>query len=151
MPRLMCLLCLSVTRQPPARIPSLRTLASTGTVGPDRTGSSSFPPPPTFPNPRPITVGEEVRARFEGNELDFDLIATRDGTLEATVAWDVILNGSLLVLVLQDTEVKPVPPYWSPVSGKLRVVAGRTYRLRIRAGGTDWFYGDPFVLTTKID
>ena len=146
MPRLMCLLCLLLLATA-CKNPSQSGLPAPG-VGPT---APPAPPPPTFPNPRPITVGEEVRARFEGNELDFDLIATRDGTLEATVAWDVALNGSLLVLALSGIEVKPVPPYWSPVSGKLRVVAGQTYRVQIRAGGTDWFYGDPFVLTTAIN
>ena len=146
MPRLKCLLCLLVLATAcespsPLRLPVLSGVPT----------APAPPPPPMVANPRAISVGEEVKGTFEGHDLDFDLAATRDGMLEATVAWDVARNYSLLVLVLQDIEVKPVPPNWSPVSGKLRVVAGQTYRLRIKAGGTDWLYGDPYVLTTKID
>ena len=146
MPRLMCLLSLLVLvaaceNPSPARLPVLSGVPT----------APAPPPPPIVPNPRTISVGEEVKGTFEGHDLDFDITATRDGMLEATVVWDVGRNGSLLVLVLQGTEVKPVPPHWSPVSGKLRVVSGQAYRLRIKGGGTDWFYGDPYVLTTKID
>ena len=96
-------------------------------------------------------MGEEVTDTFLGAELAFEVTAARDGTLVATVNWDVSYNGTLLVLVLQGTEFKPVPPQWSPVSGKLKVVAGQTYRLESKPGGSDWFYNDRFVLTTAIE
>lgn len=113
--------------------------------------SQSLPPPPAPVFPRAISVGDEVTDTFLGAELAFELTAPRDGTLVATVKWDVSYNGTLLVLVLQGTEFKPVPPQWSPVSGKLKVVAGQTYRLGIKPGGSDWFYNDRFVLVTAIE
>lgn len=108
-------------------------------------------PAPVPVVPRGISVGEEVTDTFLGTELAFELTAPRDGTLVATVNWDVWYNGTLLVLVLQGTEFKPVPPHWSPVSGNLQVVAGQTYRLAIKPGGSDWFYNDRFVLVTAIE
>jgi hypothetical protein len=50
-----------------------------------------------------------------------------------------------------DTQVKPVPPEWSPVIARIPVAGGQTYRLTITGGGTDLFYDDPFVLTTAIE
>ena len=96
-------------------------------------------------------MGEEVKDMFLGAELAFEVTAPRDGTLVATVNWDVWYNGTLLVLVVQGTEFKPVPPQWSPVSGNFRVVAGQTYRLAIKPGGTDWWYNDRFVMITALE
>ncbi len=110
------------------------------------------PPPPSPPSPaipRQIFVGEEVSYTFVGGEIAFVVTAPRDGTLVATLNWDV--RDSLLVLVMQGIEFKPVPPQWSPVAGRLKVVAGQTYRLSITPGGTDWWYDDKFVLTTILE
>ena len=112
------------------------------------------PPPPAPPaptSPRIIMVGEEVKTTFTGSVLAFDLTAPRAGTLIATVTWDPWYNESLLVLSVQGTDFKPAPPAWSPVSGKLQVVAGETYRLEIKPGGTGWWYNDAFVLTTSME
>lgn len=112
---------------------------------------SPAPPPPVTPvTPRSIAVGEEVKDTFKGNALEFELTAPRDGVLVATVTWDVWFNGSILVLSMGGVDVKPAPP-WSPITGKMQVVAGQTYRLSIKPGGTDWFYGDPFILQTWIE
>ena len=106
------------------------------------------PPPLTL---RSIAVGDEIKDTFKGSPLGFELTAPADGTLVARVSWDVSQNGTLLVLEIEGTQVKPVPPDWSPVVGKLCVTGGQTYKLVISPGGSDWFYDDPFVLTTSIE
>jgi hypothetical protein len=109
------------------------------------------PAPPPVQPPRSITLGQDVRDTFRGEPLIYELTAPTDGTLVARVNWDVWFNGTLLVLVLEAAQFKPVPPNWAPVVGRLQVTAGQNYRLTILPGGSDWIYDDAFVLTTSIE
>ena len=144
---LLCLLPLMAAcdfeRPEPVRLPTTPAAVSPPVPTPA--------PVPVAAIPRRISVGDAIKDTFLGTELVFELTAPRDGTLVATVSWDVWYNGTLLVLALQGNDFKPVPPQWSPVSGNVRVVAGQTYRLAIKPGGTDWFYNDRFELVTAID
>jgi len=109
------------------------------------------PPPPPPPVIRSIALGEEVKDVFRGSERTFELTAPASGVLVARLSWDVWFNGSLLVLRLGEAEFKGSPPDWAPVIGRLQVKTGQTYRLTVSEGGTDWFYDDPFVLTTSLE
>jgi hypothetical protein len=110
------------------------------------------PSPPVPPSQvRVINVGEEVRDRYMGSYLAFDVTVPSSGKLRAELMWDVQFNGSLLVLQVDGAEFKPSAPQWTPVIGRVPVVAGRTYRLMVKGGGTDWWYDDPFALKTAIE
>ena len=91
------------------------------------------------------------QGHVQGNSDGIRVNGPAAGTLVARVDWDVWFNGTLLVLEIDGTQFKPVPPDWAPVVGKVRVAAGQTCRLVISPGGSDWIYNDPFVLTTSIE
>ena len=131
---------------PDRRVP----LPATPTLIPEPapTPSPSPPPPPVI---RSIALGEEVKDVFLGSERIFELTAPASGVLVARLNWDVWYNGSLLVLGLGEAKFKGSPPAWAPVIGRLQVTSGQTYRLTVSEGGTDWFYDDPFVLTTSME
>jgi hypothetical protein len=109
-------------------------------------------PTPTTPG-RVISVGEQVSGTLtaHGTSMLFDLTAPSDGTLVVRLNWDP-QQGSL-ELHLGDRVLYAVPPAQSLIVGRLRVTAGRTYRLRV-ADFAAWDYDDlflPFVLTTSIE
>jgi hypothetical protein len=99
-------------------------------------GRRRVPPPPPV-TATPITLGQEVKSTFAGSDVAFELTVPSGGMLVARLTWDVWLHGSLLVLTVGDTQVKPVDPEWSPVIARIPVAAGQTYRLTITGGGTD--------------
>ena len=117
---------------------------------PSTVASPAPHPIPTVPARR-ITIGEDVRDTFRGTSLAFEFTAPTTGRLVARLTWDVWFNGSLLSLGLGNSQIRPQPPDWSPITGAWRVEVGETYRLTIGGAGTDWFYDDPFVLTTLIE
>ena len=59
--------------------------------------------------------------------------------------------GTLLKLMLDSAEFRPIPPEWSPVTGRLPVVAGLRYRLTVSLAGADWMPDDRFTLITTIE
>jgi hypothetical protein len=104
------------------------------------------PAPPTFA-PRHITLGEAVTDTLmeHGAHRVFDLTTPSDGPLVARLSWDR-RRGSL-ELWLDDTQFVT---YVSPTVGKLRVAAGRTYRIRVE-DASPWDYDTlvvPFTLAT---
>ena len=114
------------------------------------------PIPTTSPSPAlvipTVGVGDEVRGKFTGTDLIFDVVAPADGQLVARLSWDVGLNGSLLTFKLEGRDwVRPEPPDFSPLIGRWNVVRGVTYHLVISGGGTDMWYQDQFVLTTRME
>jgi len=110
-----------------------------------------IPPPLPPPTPRPITLGEAVKDTFVGQPLAYEVTPQTSGTLVVRLDWDVWYNGTLMVLDIEGTSFLGKGPEWSPLVGKVQVSAGRTCLLTVKPGGTDWFYNDPFVLTTSIE
>ena len=131
---------------PDRRVP----LPTTPTLIPEPT-PTPLPSPPPPPVVRSLTLGEEVKDVFHGSERIFELVAPASGVLVARLNWDVWYNGSLLVLGLGEAKFKGSPPAWAPVIGKPHVTSGQTYRVTVSEGGTDWWYEDPFVLTTSLE
>jgi hypothetical protein len=142
---LLCLMCLVAACDGKESFPRL---PESPTV-PQPVPAPPSPPPPSTPTP--ITLGQEVKSKFAGRDVAFELTAPAGGMLVARLTWDVWLHGSLLVLTVGDMQVKPVDPEWSPVIARIPVAAGQTYRLTITGGGTDWYYDEAFVLTTAIE
>jgi hypothetical protein len=52
-----------------------------------------------------------------------------------------------LVLRVGDAEFR----IYAPITGRMLVTGGKTYRLSITGGGTDWWYDDKYVLTTSME
>jgi hypothetical protein len=69
----------------------------------------------------------------------------------AEVSWDPYDTGLLLLLRMDETDIHPVPPAWSPVVGRAPVIAGQRYRLAVGLAGADFLFEGPFVLTTAIE
>ena len=138
-----------------ARIVALLTL-SLFVVGcgkdEQRPASPSAIPAPSPPAPagRAITVGEAVSDTLteHGTHRLFELTAPSDGTLEAQLSWDRH-QGSLELWIEDAQFVTSV----SPAIGKLRVAAGRTYRVRVE-DAAPWDYDAlavSFTLTTALE
>jgi len=111
----------------------------------------SAPPAPPAPLIHTMTIGEDANGTFTGNALGYDVTSPADGWLVVTLTWDVWYNGSLLTMSIGSSEYKPTSPGWSPLQLRWPVTAGQTYRLFVGPGGTDWWYNDPFVLTTRLE
>jgi hypothetical protein len=122
------------------------------------------PAPTPTPTVREIAVGEEVRddigdARIPCTAsgpwpvpcLYYAVTAPTSGTLKATVTWDPVQTSVLLLLRLEKTDFPPAGPGWSPVVGRIPVVAGHRYRLEVGMAGADWEPVGPFVLTTAVE
>jgi hypothetical protein len=113
--------------------------------------------PPTEPSPSPavekISVGEQVRGTFTGLSRYFDLVAPKKGTLVAALNWNGSANGTVLVLNLNGTAIRPTVSGRFPmhVTGRLQVIARETIRIGVLGGGTDVTYDDPFVLGTTLE
>jgi hypothetical protein len=112
---------------------------------------------PTRPTESPpvdvISVGERVRGTFTGLSRYFDLVAPKNGTLIAALTWNGSANGTVLVLDLNGTAIRPAAPgrFGMHVTGRLQVAAGQTIRVAVLGGGTDVTYDDPFVLATTLE
>jgi hypothetical protein len=112
---------------------------------------------PTRPTESPpvevISVGEQVRGTFTGLSRYFDLVAPKNGTLVAALTWNGSANGTVLVLDLNGTAIRPAAPgrFGMHVTGRLQVAAGQTIRVAVLGGGTDVTYDDPFVLATTLE
>ena len=125
------------TRSTPAPGPSIVSAAS----------PAPTPPPQPVPTQR-ISVGETVTGFFTGGQAHtFDLDVQSSGTLVVHLDWDMWYNGSLLVLRVGDAEFRS----YAPITGRIPVTAGQTYRLSITGGGTDWWYDEKYVLTTSLE
>ena len=100
-----------------------------------------------------ITVGQQLRGTFIGNPLIYDLRAPSSGTLILRLTWDSRVNGARFMITVGNTRFLASAPYWSPVVGRLTVLAGQIYRVRIEEGFAPWDYGfnDPFVLIATIE
>ena len=112
---------------------------------------------PTRPTESPpvevISVGEQVSGTFTGLSRYFDLVAPKNGTLVAALTWNGSANGTVLVLDLNGTKIRPAAPgrFGMHVTGRLQVAAGQTIRVAVLAGGSDVTYDDPFVLGTTLE
>jgi hypothetical protein len=114
--------------------------------------SATTPSVPTSPSValREITVGEEVTGTVEvhGAEHIFELTAPSDGTLLARLSWPPA-QGRLELWLADTLSSQSATP---PIAGKLTVVAGRKYRVKV-ADYAAWDYDHlflPYVLTTHI-
>jgi hypothetical protein len=101
----------------------------------------------------PIAVGKEVTGTldFHGAQLVYELTAVSDGTLVVQLVWPP--TKGRLQLDIADRMFANFPDNQSPIVGRLPVVAGREYRIRI-SDGAPWDYDVlnlPFVLTTSIE
>jgi len=110
-------------------------------------------PGPQRPPAREIAVGEVVQGTISQNEptFEFQVTAPVDGTLVARLTWDVEANGTLLLLVVDQTSFPARPAEWSPIVGRVAVSAGRPYRITVSLAGSDWIPNDRFTLTTAIE
>ena len=112
---------------------------------------------PTRPTESPpveaISVGEQVKGTFTGLSRYFDLVAPKNGILVAALTWNGSANGTVLVLDLNGTAIRPAAPgrFGMHVTGRLQVAAGQTIRVAVLGGGTDVTYDDPFVLATTLE
>ena len=105
---------------------------------------------------RQISVGEEVNAVLNfGDEKLFDLTAPRDGILVVRLSFDP--QEGWAGLTVENRRFFPYEtPKAAPISVKLPVVAGRTYRIGVW-DPTFWEFSAPnvplmpFVLTTAIE
>lgn len=113
-------------------------------------------PPAVAASVREVTIGERVEGVFgDGRTIrpadqHFLVTAPSDGTLEVSLQWNPAAFGTLLLLRLDVREFSPVPPAWSPVSGRIRVEAGKRYLIVVGLAGADWLPEDPFVLTSLL-
>jgi hypothetical protein len=99
-----------------------------------------------------MTVGEEVASTLAVHGADhvYALTATSDGTLVTQLNWTTL---GPLELDLADQQFANFPAGGSPITGRLPVAAGLTYRITV-SDGAPWDYGDwsaPYVLTTTIE
>jgi hypothetical protein len=124
------------TRSTPAPSPSVLPAIS----------PAPAPPPPPVPT-QSISIGQTITGFFTGQEHTFDLDVPSSGTLVVRLDWDLWYNGSLLVLRVGDAEFRT----YAPITGRMLVTGGKTYRLSITGGGTDWWYDDKYVLTTSME
>jgi hypothetical protein len=135
-----------------------------GPTQPSPVPAAPAPAPTPTPTVRDIAVGEEVRDDIGGASIPctttnswpvpclyYTLTAPTTGTLKATLTWDPIQTSVLLLLRLEETDFPPAGPGWSPVVGRMPVVAGHRYRLEVGMAGADWEPVGPFVLTTVVE
>lgn len=113
-------------------------------------------PPPALPKPvvRAIAVGDEVTDTFTGTDLFFEVVAPADGTLVGELSWDPFRTESALALMLADVRFAPDLHdwnRWSPIVGRVPVVAGGRYSIIVSRGETWSEYDDPFVLKTWME
>jgi hypothetical protein len=80
----------------------------------------------------------------------YQLTAPAAGTLLVTLSWDPDYTGMALLLKIDEEQFGRGGPPWSPVAARVKVVAGRTYRLVVGLGGSDLLWG-PFQLTTTLE
>ena len=105
-------------------------------------------------NVRHVTLGELVHGVLSapGDEEFFDLTVPRDGILVVRLSWD-LQRGSAGFTVEDRSVYAWETPRGSPITLKLPVVAGRTYRFSVWEP-FPWEYGVvvvPFVITTAIE
>ena len=130
--------------------------------------SAPAPPPPVIvtqpTDVREIAVGEvvtgDINIAYQTCATNgpwpipcrfYELTAPATGTPVATVTWDPVATDNLLLLKMEQTEIQPAPPAWSPVVGRLAVVSGHTYSLAVGLAGTGSGAGGPYTLTTKVE
>ena len=100
-----------------------------------------------------ITVGQNVEGVLcceNGSHTAYTLTATSDGTLIVHLSWST--NQLSLEMYVDDAHFNN-PGNSPPLIGKVRVVAGRTYRIRV-VDGAPWDYHGlnlPFVLATSME
>jgi hypothetical protein len=70
--------------------------------------------------------------------------------LLVTLSWDPDYTGMTLLLKIDEAQFGRGGPPWAPIETRVKVVAGRTYRLAVGLGGSDMFWG-PFQLTTTLE
>jgi hypothetical protein len=127
----------------------------------------STPSPPSMPQGvREITIGESVTGNIlgawppcttnsQGSPVPcryYAFTPTSSGRLTVTLTYDAIATDTILLLRLEDTNFEPVARPWSPIVGKMDVVAGRRYALEVGLDGT----GEeqpyvPYTLTTVLE
>jgi hypothetical protein len=110
-----------------------------------------------------MAVGERVERRYtycfpisrcerSDDELHFVFTAPTDGTVVVTLSWPLGWGpGALFALRLDGVVVPSRPGIWSPLTGELRVSAGRRYTIVVSLAGADEQFEDhPFVLSTVM-
>lgn len=122
------------------------------------------PAPPSYVAPtnsvQEIAVGDRVEGRYtycfsapvctyQDGEKHFVFTAPADGTVLVTLTWRPTV--AIFRLTLDGVVLPPRPGIWSPVTGELRVIAGRRYTIVVDLGGADeLFENHPFVLSTEM-
>ena len=102
-------------------------------------------------NVRHVTLGELVHGVLSaGDEEFFDLTVPLDGILVVRLSWD-LQRGSAGLTVEDRSVAVWETPRGSPITLKLPVVAGRTYRFSVWDPTWDYGYVVPFVITTAIE
>jgi hypothetical protein len=91
-----------------------------------------------------------TRERFTVPCRQFQLTAPAAGMLLARLSWDSDYTGMTLLLKIDEEQFTRRAPPWSPVEGRMKVVAGKTYRLAVGLSGSD-LSGGPFRLTTTLE
>jgi hypothetical protein len=121
-------------------------------------------PPAVTPTPRPtppppqtgrvIVVGDPIVDTLteHGTERDYLLTAPADGTLIVRLTWEP--HRGLLEIRIANALCGATPPDWAPpIVGRIAVVKGQTYLLRI-IDAAPWDYDIlnlPFSATTVIE
>jgi hypothetical protein len=95
----------------------------------------------------------EIRGTFQSVPLIFTIRPASDGTAVGRLTWDPALSGAKLKLTLDEAAFYAEAPNWSPVVGRLDVLAGQIYRIGVDEGFSPWDYhfNDPFVLTISLE
>ena len=104
-----------------------------------------------------ITLGQTLEGALIGTgfvQNVYTLTAPSDGTLIVNLTWTPDRGAPELYLEMYvDDASFRNSDNSSPLIVKVRVVAGRTYRVKVQ-GGSPWDYGDlnlPFVLATSME
>jgi hypothetical protein len=108
-------------------------------VGETITGDGRYSTPCTTVNGFPIPCSY------------YGFTAPASGSFVATLTWDLNATGNILLLRIEATNFLAQPPAWSPVQGRLAVVAGQHYQFEVGLNGSDFPNEGPYTLTTAIE
>lgn len=127
------------------------------------TTPTGIPVPASPPVPQEITIGQTLTGdgRFSASCTTvngwpvpcsyYEFTAPANGSVIATLSWDPNATGNILLLRLEDTNFLAQPPAWSPIHGRLTVVAGQRYQLQVGLNGSDWDGQGPYTLSMAME